>query len=54
MGPGPESESAMNGAIMIEQGSGNVFVDLGYLNAEEMLIKAKLVQRILQCWRRRV
>ena len=36
----------MNETITIEQGSGNVFADLGYPNAEEALIKARLAQRI--------
>jgi len=31
---------------MIEHGSGNVFADLGFEDAEEMLAKAKLVQAI--------
>ena len=36
----------MGGTITIEQGSGNVFADLGYPNAEEALTKARLAQRI--------
>jgi len=38
----------MNETITIEQGSGNVFADLGYPNAEEMLTKARLAQRITE------
>jgi predicted XRE-type DNA-binding protein len=36
----------MSETITIEQGSGNVFADLGYPNAEEALTKARLAQRI--------
>ncbi len=32
--------------IEIHEGSGNVYVDLGYSDAEEMLVKAKLVRKI--------
>lgn len=38
----------MNEMITIEQGSGNVFADLGYPNAEEALTKARLAQRIVE------
>jgi predicted XRE-type DNA-binding protein len=38
----------MSEAITIEQGSGNVFADLGYPNAEEALTKARLAQRIAE------
>jgi predicted XRE-type DNA-binding protein len=38
----------MSETITIEQGSGNVFVDLGYPNAEEALTKARLAQRITE------
>jgi predicted XRE-type DNA-binding protein len=38
----------MRDTIAIEQGSGNVFADLGYPNAEEALIKARLAQRITE------
>ena len=38
----------MNETITIEQGSGNVFADLGYPNAEEALTKARLAQRITE------
>lgn len=34
--------------IEIHEGSGNVYADLGYSNAEEMLIKAKLVSKIAE------
>lgn len=33
--------------VEIHEGSGNVYADLGYSNAEEMLIKAKLVSKIV-------
>lgn len=33
-------------AIRIHEGSGNVYADLGYPDAEEMLVKAKLVRKI--------
>ena len=33
-------------AIEIREGSGNVYADLGYRDAEEMLVKAKLVRKI--------
>jgi len=36
----------MGDTITIEQGSGNVFADLGYPNAEEALTKARFAQRI--------
>ena len=32
--------------IQIHQGSGNVYADLGYRDAEEMLVKATLVRKI--------
>ena len=32
--------------VEIHQGSGNVYADLGYSDAEEMLVKAKLVRKI--------
>ena len=35
-----------NRAIEIHEGSGNVYTDLGYSDAEEMLVKAKLVRKI--------
>ena len=38
----------MDDSITIEQGSGNVFADLGYPNAEEALTKARLAQRITE------
>ena len=38
----------MSNTITIEQGSGNVFADLGYPNAEEALTKARLAQRITE------
>jgi hypothetical protein len=44
----PERGQPMNETITIEQGSGNVFADLGYPNAEEALIEARLAQRITE------
>ena len=38
--------SKTNRAIEIFEGTGNVYADLGYPDAEEMLIKAKLVCKI--------
>ena len=34
--------------VEIQDGSSNVYADLGYSNAEEMLIKAKLVSKIAE------
>lgn len=34
--------------IAIERGSGNVFADLGYKSAADMLVKARLVTKIAQ------
>jgi predicted XRE-type DNA-binding protein len=39
--------------IEIHEGSGNVYADLGYSDAEEMLVKAKLVRKISELVRRR-
>jgi predicted XRE-type DNA-binding protein len=39
--------------IRIEEGSGNVFADLGFKNAEEELLRADLVLRLVQLIRRR-
>ncbi len=38
----------MSDEITVEEGSGNVFADLGYPNAEEMLAKSRLAQRIAE------
>jgi hypothetical protein len=38
----------MNETITIEQGSGNIFADLSYPNAEEALTKARLAQCITE------
>jgi predicted XRE-type DNA-binding protein len=40
-------------AIEIHEGSGNVYADLGYRDAEEMLVKAKLVRKISEIIRSR-
>lgn len=38
--------SKTNRSIEIQESSGNVYADLGYPDAEKMLIKAKLVRKI--------
>ncbi len=38
----------MSDEITVEEGSGNIFSDLGYPNAEEMLAKSRLAQRIAE------
>jgi len=43
----------MSDTITIEQGSGNVFADLGYPNADEALTKARLAQRITEILERK-
>lgn len=40
-------------AAGIHEGSGNVYADLGYPNAEEMLVKARLVHKISEIVRHR-
>jgi predicted XRE-type DNA-binding protein len=45
------SKAARN--IEIHEGSGNVYADLGYRNADEMLVKAKLVHKISEIVRSR-
>lgn len=39
--------------IEVHEGSGNVYADLGFPNAEEMLVKAKLVMKISEIVRRK-
>lgn len=39
--------------VEVEMGSGNVYADLGYDDAEEMLIKAKLVTEIAEIIKRK-
>ncbi len=39
-------------AISIEQGSGNVYADLGLADAQEMLVKAKLASKIADILKR--
>src|ERR1039457_5235369 len=39
--------------IPIEQGSGNVYADLGYADSESMLVKAELAAKIAEIIRRR-
>lgn len=38
----------MSNDIAVEESSGNVFADLGYLDAEEALAKSRLAQRIAE------
>jgi predicted XRE-type DNA-binding protein len=40
------TRSKVTRRIEIHEGSGNVYADLAYRNAEEMLVKAKLVRKI--------
>ena len=35
-------------SVPVEMGTGNVYADLGYGNADEMLIKAQLVTKIAE------
>jgi predicted XRE-type DNA-binding protein len=37
----------------IHQGKGNIYADLGYLDAEEMLVKAQLVTKIAEIVRKK-
>lgn len=39
--------------IAVEQGSGNVYADLGYPDSESMLVKAQLVAKIAEIVQRR-
>jgi len=39
--------------IPVEQGSGNVYADLGYADSEGMLVKAQLVAKIAEIVYRR-
>ena len=38
--------------VEVEKGTGNVYADLGYGDAEEMLIKAQLVAKIAEILQR--
>ena len=40
-------------AVEVEKGTGNVYADLGYGGAEEMLIKAQLVTKIAEIIKRK-
>jgi predicted XRE-type DNA-binding protein len=40
-------------SISVEPGSGNVYADLGYPDADDMLLKARLVAKIADIIRRR-
>jgi predicted XRE-type DNA-binding protein len=40
-------------AMDVEMGSGNVYADLGYADADEMLIKAQLVAKIAEIIKRK-
>src|SRR5262245_45763047 len=44
--PKAKTRAAVEEAVQIERGSGNVFADLGLLNPDLALAKAALVQRI--------
>ena len=46
-------KSKIIGGVEIHQGSGNVYADLGYSGAGEMLVKAKLVRKISEIVRRK-
>jgi predicted XRE-type DNA-binding protein len=48
-----KEDAAMKSRISVERGSGNVFADLGYPDAEEALVKARLAQRISELIERR-
>jgi predicted XRE-type DNA-binding protein len=39
--------------IPVEEGSGNVYTDLGYPNSESMLVKARLAAKIAEILQRR-
>ena len=39
--------------MVVEMGTGNVYADLGYADADEMLIKAQLVAKIAEIIKRR-
>ena len=45
-GVGVVSRRRVIHGISVEEGSGNVYADLGFANAEAMLIKARLVAKI--------
>jgi predicted XRE-type DNA-binding protein len=40
--------SAKTREMQIEKGSGNVYADLGYLDSEDILIKAQLITKIAE------
>ncbi len=40
-------------AVDVEKGSGNVYADLGYADADEMLIKAQLMSKIAEIIKRK-
>lgn len=40
------TKATVEGPVLVEEGSGNVFADLGFPNPELALAKAELVQRI--------
>jgi predicted XRE-type DNA-binding protein len=42
------SKRRITNSIPIEEGSGNVYADLGYADSEAMLIKAQLVSKIAE------
>ena len=40
--------------VPVEEGSGNVYADLGYADSESMLVKAQLVAKIAEILQRRL
>ena len=53
MARGSEGIAAMNKKIQVEEGSGNIFADIGLPNPEERLAKADLAIRIAETIRTR-
>jgi len=51
--PQRKTQKLRSFAIEVEVGSGNVYADLGFENAEQMLVKARLVAKISEIIRRR-
>lgn len=44
----PKARKSRSGSERVEPGSGNVFADLGFQDAEERLLKAKLATKIAE------
>lgn len=51
--PQRKTQKIGSSAIEVEVGSGNVYADLGFKNAEQLLVKARLVFMISEIIRRR-